>query len=652
MVAYLFTILFFLIPLVFTKNTSEIFEFNKIIILYSFTVLISTSWIIKSIVNRSIVFKKTILDYPLVLFVVIQGISTFFSIDPHTSIFGYYSRFNGGLLSVICYALLYWAFVSNVNKKQTKYIIYSAIFSVFISSILAILEHYNFFATCALMGFGFTTSCWVQDVVNRVFSTFGQPNWLAAAIVALLPISNQLSRTKFQIIKTSWFLISVLFFITLLFTKSKSGLLAFGVESIIFLGIIFWKSKLKFWKEFLTLNLSFIILFFVFSPFTLDRSPSIVSDAPALETGGTNSGQIRKSVWKGAVNIWKNHPLLGTGPETFAYSFQMYKPIEHNLTSEWDFIYNKAHNEYLNYLATTGTLGLISYLALIFTSIALITNYFKKHSGIKKGLKIAILSGYVGILITNFFGFSVVFTSLMFFLFPAIAVAYSTQDVKRKRNEKPSLFQWFTFLAVLLTACYLLHTTFNYWLADVAYNKGKNDNLTGDFENAEIHLTKAIKLNPKEPLILSELAISLSATDIKESVNLAQKAHQMLPINLNIIKNYYAILASAEKQMPGSTLEAISVMEQTIEIFPNNPKINYQLGALYINTSNTEKGIEYIQKSIELKGNYKQARYALGVIYKDLKMYELAKEEFEYILLKIDPNDKLAKKHLEEISSF
>ena len=37
----------------------------------------------------------------------------------------------------------------------------------------------------------------------------------------------------------------------------------------------------------------------------------------------------------------------------------------HNLTSEWDFLYNKAHNEYLNYLATTGLFGLGSYLLFI-----------------------------------------------------------------------------------------------------------------------------------------------------------------------------------------------------------------------------------------------------------------------------------------------
>ena len=35
------------------------------------------------------------------------------------------------------------------------------------------------------------------------------------------------------------------------------------------------------------------------------------------------------------------------------------------MTSEWDYLYNKAHNEYLNYLTTTGIVGLGTHLLLL-----------------------------------------------------------------------------------------------------------------------------------------------------------------------------------------------------------------------------------------------------------------------------------------------
>jgi O-antigen ligase len=156
-----------------------------------------------------------------------------------------------------------------------------------------------------------------------------------------------------------------------------------------------------------------ILFLAIGNPLKLSATQSVSpSNSPALETGGTESGTIRRIVWKGAFEIWKNYPLLGTGPETFAYAYSQFRPKEHNLVSEWDYIYNKAHNEYLNLAANTGTLGLMSYLILIGSAILLF---------IKKG-RIEYLSGYVGLLISNFFGFSVVPTQLILFLFPAIVL--------------------------------------------------------------------------------------------------------------------------------------------------------------------------------------------------------------------------------------
>ncbi|KKP57811.1 MAG: hypothetical protein UR48_C0010G0001, partial [Microgenomates group bacterium GW2011_GWD1_33_9] len=182
-------------------------------------------------IAKKFIFSRTILDWPLVIYLLVYLVSTIFSIDPRTSLLGYYSRFNGGLLSQICYVLLYWAFVSNLNKRQSLHSTYYILLSTAIASILAIGEHFGIFTTCGLMKLGFTESCWVQDVQSRVFSTLGQPNWLAALLVALIPIT-----WAYSLRHTAYGLLSILFFVTLLFTKSRSGILAFGFEFIIFWG--------------------------------------------------------------------------------------------------------------------------------------------------------------------------------------------------------------------------------------------------------------------------------------------------------------------------------------------------------------------------------------------------------------------------------
>ncbi|MEK7550768.1 MAG: O-antigen ligase family protein [Patescibacteria group bacterium] len=389
-IAGLFGILFFLTPLILWPYTSEVFEFNKIIFVYLMTTVITTSWVIRCITENKIIFRRTLLDWPLIIYLVTSLLSTVFSIDIHTSIFGYYSRFNGGLLSIVCYSLLYWAFVSNMNRKSALFTVHCSLFTATLVSLYGILQH-----------FGIDKNIWVQDVQNRIFSTLGQPNWLAAYLVALLPIIYNL---KFKIYN---YTVAILFFVTLLFTKSRSGLLGFIVADVVFWSILLFRNFKQNLKSFFIFNILFLILFLaVGNPFQNSAA------APALETGGTESGSIRKIVWKGAIDIWKNYPILGTGPETFAYAYYKYRPVEHNLVSEWDFIYNKAHNEYLNLLATTGILGLVSYLFL--TGASLIT--------LIKNAKFEFLAGYVGLLISIFFGFSVVPTQLLLFLFPAFAI--------------------------------------------------------------------------------------------------------------------------------------------------------------------------------------------------------------------------------------
>src|SRR5579863_1880995 len=112
-IEYSFYALFFLVPLVFSGDTSELFELNKMWLTFGLTIVIGTSWAIKMVLQKKISIQRTPLDLLLLLFLVSQIISSIFSLDQHVSWWGYYSRFNGGLLSTICYLVLYYAFVTN-----------------------------------------------------------------------------------------------------------------------------------------------------------------------------------------------------------------------------------------------------------------------------------------------------------------------------------------------------------------------------------------------------------------------------------------------------------------------------------------------------------------------------------------------------------
>ncbi len=614
--------------------------------------MIVAGWLVESIKQRKLIFRRTVLDLPLIIYLSIYLLSSIFSIDPRTSVLGYYSRFNGGLITQLCYAFLYWTFVSNLNKKQALSSIYYILSSTAIASILAILEHFGVFSTCAVIIYGnihqpenknilnefislsfqdkfsylFTKNCWVQDVQTRVFSTLGQPNWLAALLVALIPITWRKS--------LKYYLLSILFFITLLFTKSRSGFLAFGIEVIIFWGFIYWKDRFKYIKEFLILLSVFISLFLIISMPVVNHQPQITTtQGPSLETGGTESGVIRKYVWLGAIKVFVHYPILGTGPETFAFSYPMFKPVGHNLTSEWDFIYNKAHNEFLNYLANTGILGFGAYLFLIVTTIIVL---FKSNS-------FGLLSGFVAILITNFFGFSVVPISLLSFLFPAIALVQSTNHNIHLNKTRLNIFQKTSILLIMLSLSFTLYAIYNYWSADTHYNKAKGLNRSNQSDQAIIEIEKAVSAFPNESLYLYELALA----DTK--VETANKAFKLTPFNQNVRKMLINNLIKNADTDPTNLIVAESVLRNGIKLSPNDPKLYYQLGLLQLKLVKNDEAVVNLQKSVELKPNYKEGRFVLGMTYKSLNKFKEAKEEFEYLLKNIDPNDELTKKNLGEL---
>ncbi len=470
---------------------------------YAIATLLATFWLLRSALSEKTVWRVPVLFWPVMLYGVSHLISTAFSIHPHTSIFGYYSRFHGGLLSTIAYITMFFALVSNVRWSDIPALIRTALIATLGVSLYAIPEHFGVSPSCVIITGEFTVNCWVQDVQTRVFATFGQPNWLAAYLLMMLPLAwwscisawQQWREAATPLIQTAQQNIPprvifdavlgastlILGTITLLYTRSRSGFLGIALElAILAAGTLFF-----FWKHSRnpqqtkqthtlfsrTLPPTFVaaaggllamlfIFFLIGTPFTPSlgeigqkilhassaqntaETPSQVSEetappAPAggtvLENGGTDSGKIRQIVWLGALKVWQRYPLFGSGLDTFAYSYYTDRPAEHNIVSEWDFLYNRAHNEFLNILATTGAIGLITTFFLMgaFT-LGLLRDIWKLtqervYSALPKAVKdtqpsfffLALFAGYAGLAVSNFFGFSTVVVGALFFLYKA-----------------------------------------------------------------------------------------------------------------------------------------------------------------------------------------------------------------------------------------
>lgn len=676
-VTYLFSALLFFTPLILYTKTSEVFEFNKITFLYLTTGLITASFLLKSLLQSRLKIKKTPLNLPLFLFFLGQLIATIFSLDTHTSLWGYYSRFHGGLVSTINYSLLFIIFTSHFSQKQNKRhlkttILYSLLAGAFLVALYATMQH-----------FGIDKNLWVQDVQNRVFSTLGQPNWLSAYLVALLPLPIFLYFNN-QSPKSYLFLaLSILLYITILFTKSRSGI---GTTFIILLLSFTILSKQAFKKKnfkskiltpLLALLLTSTIIGTPWSPnptqinhrlntggplwpqaepflqklnlttqvkpldpqkLTPQGRKKLKVESQGKRFGGSNSFDIRKVVWTGAWRLFKKYPLTGSGVETFGYAYYQTRPKAHNLLSEWDFLYNKAHNEYLNFLSTTGLIGTLPYLLLI---IATLITFFKPSSPLSSALTL----GYTSLLITNFFGFSVVPTALLFFLYPAFHLTLHPANKKhltlgKQNSSLPSILTQLGILTTLILTFFWSLTVTKHWLADIKYQKGKSFYQAGYLASTLPLLEKSVSLYPNEPTFHAQLAKAYSQAALATQQQLATlpatQAGRLKPqaqtqinqyqnkslyqANLALEQNphhlnFYKAKAQAQITLaqinPDLYPQAIDTLIRAAQKAPTDPKLLYNLGLLYQQTNQTKKAQTALQKALELKPDYQKAKTLL-----------------------------------------
>lgn len=409
-----------LTPLIFFKGVNEIFEFPKMTFVYLAGGLIIFLFLIKRILFGDFKFDKSSVTIFVLVFLATNVISTLFSMTPYTSIWGYYTRFNGGLASVGIFSLLFLVVVNEFSTAEKENILSFIIFSSIPVSIYAIAQN-----------FGYEKGYWEEDSQARVFSTLGQPNWLAAYILlTIFPAIGKLIKSKDNSLRVLLVAAVTLNFSALWFTYSLSGLLGFTTGCVLFIRHTERKVIEKN-RRMLVLITSVCLCIAIIRPGLIKprlkdaitdiksristRFEALAADAAAPQKRGSgDTAGIRVTLWKGTLSQILTSLkifLIGSGPETFAYVFPKHRPQSINFTSEWDFVFNKPHNYYLELFSNIGLLGLASYLFLIINSLrSLIRNK-----------NITILSSLAGLFVSDFFGWHTVTSALLLFVYIGFA---------------------------------------------------------------------------------------------------------------------------------------------------------------------------------------------------------------------------------------
>ncbi len=436
--------LVFITPLIFFPLAYDVFELPKIVVMRLLTPVILLAWLInckltprpavtgqprqdrqthgqaQTGIGIQSLYLPSLLFLPILFLLLVSLLSTLSSLNLYNSLNGEYQR-RIGLYTVINCLILYFIVVNNFKGEKITLLIISIVISASIVAIFGICQH-----------FGVLLFKWTIFPQNQVFSTLGNPVFLAGFLVMVLPLPLSKFLEVKGITKVFYALSFLLIYTALLFTYCRGAYLAF-LGSIIIFFLFLGKERIIKGKVSLSL-LGLILILITLSMSSrrvviIEREVSLKERAVSIFDLEDRSVSIRLSTWDGALRMIKDRPIFGFGLDNFVLAFPKYKSVKYGRLAGIERGQARAHNEVLDVSLNSGLLGLFAYLWIIIvfyrkTKLLLRSAVRSKPSEAtasslaypSRYLFPAFLSSITAFLIHNQFNFSVVSTLMLFWV--------------------------------------------------------------------------------------------------------------------------------------------------------------------------------------------------------------------------------------------
>lgn len=191
----------------------------------------------------------------------------------------------------------------------------------------------------------------VAEGVQRVHALYGSPNNLALYLDRVLPFLIAVAAfARSRLLRLSYTLAALPVALALFLTFSKGAWLLGLPAALLFLGLA--RGRRSFLAMLGAIGASALALL----PFLGTERFARTLD---LETGTTF---FRLRLWQGTLNMLKDHPWFGVGPDNFLYLYR----ARYALPDAWQELgLSHPHNIFLDLWTRLGILGLISGLCLL-----------------------------------------------------------------------------------------------------------------------------------------------------------------------------------------------------------------------------------------------------------------------------------------------
>lgn len=296
---------------------------------------------------------------------------------------------------------------------------------------------------CGLIMAMAAVSVMTAGIRTQVIGSAYDPNDLGLLVVTTIPIAiTQGLSTRNRLWKMVFFGGSALFVVTLIGTQSRGGFLGLVAATVSF---FLTKTPGFSKRNLLALFTGLAVLFAVYVGAEYkERLDTLFEDVSSLEAG---SGRIL--VWKRAITIAGDNPILGVGPRAFGTAYGDYLSNDKfsgetsvREESHAPYAWKAIHNSYLQVLVELGIPGFLMLLAIIIRCFrnlrqaqTVVQQKWGKNALFQvSGIKIA----FVGFLTCAFFlthGYSA-FPWIFLFLSGAMLRSYGNVQLDRNSHVR------------------------------------------------------------------------------------------------------------------------------------------------------------------------------------------------------------------------
>lgn len=383
--------------------------------------------------------------------------------------------------------------------------------------------------------------------------------------------------------------------------------------------------------------------------------------------------------------------LFGSGPNTYAADFTRFKSAAYNLNPTlWSFTFFHSSSFVLELLATTGILGLLSYLFLIIRIIkernffppiilAIILSLVLPLSFTLWVLFLSLLGIFAAIRAHNkpekFADVELYFVALKKGL---IVAKTEGESINQNQSEKKysKLLPILLFIILILLIGFPLFFAVKYFISDFLYQKAivayqQNNRLQtyqlqlesiNAYPYRDSYYRGFSQVNIEMANILAIQARNNSSSSAEIQQNIPQLIQQAIasgrnatilaPLTVTNWNNLSTIYRSLIGFGENADKFAILASQQAISLDPNNPFQYIELGGIYYQLGLYDEAIRQFQIAINLKNDYANAYYNFGHALESKGNLEEALNAYNTVKTLVAKDKENSNKITEEIKAL